>query len=120
MYGKHDVDCVRLFPDCPCVRCARDNAWDRRGGRCCGMRVCGDFTVCDGFRAERPDVIGRPVQIIGYAEAMESEMQMENRVTDAGDRADADRGVCHGGADRVEGVATDHCVLGGADGKKPL
>lgn len=78
MYGKHNVDCCQMVPGCPCNHCARDNAWDRRGDRCCGMRECDTGAPCDSFEPEFPKVIGRKPDTFGYSAAMREQAQIES------------------------------------------
>ena len=51
--GDHFSGCVWNYPDCPCIRCARDGEADSRGGFCCEKhkRFC-DGEPCKDFIEE--------------------------------------------------------------------
>lgn len=45
--GKHFSGCVYNYPECPCIKCAKDCEADKNGWLCCERhkRVC-DGTPC--------------------------------------------------------------------------
>lgn len=77
-YGKHRIDCAQMFPHCPCNHCEKDNAQEKRGDRCCGLRVCSSMEPCPDFRQESPKEIGRKPEAFGYSAAMREQAQIES------------------------------------------
>ena len=56
--GKHWICCVRNFPECPCVTCARDNQGEAEEP-CCDKHgiFCAPCAKCEDYeKEERADV----------------------------------------------------------------